>query len=349
MESVRRALLEKALGFYEKLLVQEGDDPAIRFEAGRAYRRVGDLRSQLGENKRALAAYSSSIEILGSLVASRPSDLESRRELAERHLRLGRTLARTGRPQEAEREFRESIAMRRDIIERSSSEPDDRLAWAECQGALGTFLWKTGRLGEAREVYRRVRDVLERLVGDFPNNARYQSVLGAALNDLGCIVLEQSDKAEARAFFQQAVKHQQAALAVDPKNINYRIYARNHQENLALLLNGLGQQSEAQNSLRECIAIGAKLATDFPLMPRYREELAESYANLSVMLSSIGPDRRAEAIDLCGQAVKLFQELVSGNPEVSRYRRGLAGVRNNLGELFRKAQRWNDAEQTFRA
>ena len=64
MEPVRRALLEKALGFYEKFLVQEGDDPAIRLEAGRAFSpRRGRSGGLLGQNDRAsepIAARSSS-------------------------------------------------------------------------------------------------------------------------------------------------------------------------------------------------------------------------------------------------------------------------------------------------
>ena len=136
MEPVRRALLEKALGFYEKFLVQEGDDPAIRLEAGRAYRRVGEIRRLLGQNDRASEAYRSSIELLGGLVASRPSDLDCRRELAESHINLAGSLFKTGKTTDAESEYRRAIELRRDVLERSSGDPDDRLAWAEAQWNL---------------------------------------------------------------------------------------------------------------------------------------------------------------------------------------------------------------------
>ena len=155
MEPVRRALLEKALGFYEKFLVQEGDDRATRLETGRAFRRVGDIRELLGQHDRAGAAYRSSIEILGALAASRPSDLDCWRELASSHRKHGDCLAKAGRnPTEAEHQYREVIELLRGILKRSADDPADRLAWAEAQNNLGVFLYFRGRLEEASEVLR---------------------------------------------------------------------------------------------------------------------------------------------------------------------------------------------------
>ena len=149
MEPVRRALLEKALSFYEKFLFQEGDDPAIRLEAGRAYRRVGEIRGLLGQNDRECEALRSSIEVLGGLMASHPADLDCRRELAKSHSRLGRSLFKLGSTANAESEYRHVIDLCREILERYSGDPDDRLAWAEAQASLGTFFNFTGRLGDA--------------------------------------------------------------------------------------------------------------------------------------------------------------------------------------------------------
>ena len=134
MESVRRSLLEKALGFYEKFLVEESDDPAVRLEAARAYRRVGDIRRLLGQDDRACEAIRSSINALSGLLDTRPADLECRRQLAESHGSLGGSLSKLGQTAEAESEYRRAIELRRDILERSSSDPDDRLGAANAAG-----------------------------------------------------------------------------------------------------------------------------------------------------------------------------------------------------------------------
>jgi serine/threonine protein kinase len=348
MEPVRRALLEKALGFYEKFLVQEGDDPAVRLEAGRAFRRVGEIRALLGHHDRASEAYRSSIELLDRLVADRPSDLVCRRELAESHIMNGGLLAKRGETTQAESEFVQAIELRRDILERSSGDPDDRLASAEAQKRLGVCFYDTGRLGEARKVLRPVRDALERLVADFPNEPRYQSLFGATLNDSALVAIDQKDFTEAKALLQQADTHQQAALKLDPRNLRYRIFASNHQEMLAVALVHFGQRSEAEKVLGQCVAIGETIASDFPLVPGYREDLGQTYANLATLLIGMGPDRRDDALRAFEKAGKLFLALVAEYPGVPDYRRALAGLRTNLGHLFRDAHRWKDAEQSYR-
>jgi hypothetical protein len=104
MEPVRRALLEKALGFYEKFLTQESDDPAIRLEAGRAFRRAGAIRLSLGQYDRASEAFRISIELLRGLVASQHSNLDYQRELAESHVALGLLLLQLGKMTDTESE-----------------------------------------------------------------------------------------------------------------------------------------------------------------------------------------------------------------------------------------------------
>ena len=347
MESVRRSLLEKALGFYEKFLVEESDDPAVRLEAARAYRRAGDIRRLLGQDDRACEAIRSSINALSGLLDTRPADLECRRQLAESHGSLGGSLSKLGQTAEAESEYRRAIELRRDILERSSSDPDDRLGAANAQGKLGTFLYLSGRLGDARETLRPARDISERLVADFPNNPQYQSLLGGILNDSAMPELHQGKLTEARGLLQQAVAHQQAALELDPRNPRYRVFARNHQEMLSLTLIQLGQRNEAEKILRQCISIGEGIASDFPLVPGHREDLAGSYGNLAMLLVGMGPDRREDASRAFDQAGRLFQSLAAEYPGVPSYRKAMASLRTDLGHLLRDARRWTDAEHAY--
>ena len=49
MEPVRKRLLEKARASYQQFLVQEGDDPRIRWGAARAQVRMGKIQALLGD------------------------------------------------------------------------------------------------------------------------------------------------------------------------------------------------------------------------------------------------------------------------------------------------------------
>ena len=184
-------------------------------------------------------------------------------------------------------------------------------------------------------------------MADFPNNPQYQSLLGGILNDSAMPELHQGKLTEARGLLQQAVAHQQAALELDPRNPRYRVFARNHQEMLSLTLIQLGQRNEAEKILRQCISIGEGIASDFPLVPGHREDLAGSYGNLAMLLVGMGPDRREDASRAFDQAGRLFQSLAAEYPGVPSYRKAMASLRTDLGHLLRDARRWTDAEHAY--
>ena len=52
-EPVRKALLEKALAFYQGFLEERGDDPEVQAKAAKAQKRAGDILMLLGEHERA--------------------------------------------------------------------------------------------------------------------------------------------------------------------------------------------------------------------------------------------------------------------------------------------------------
>jgi serine/threonine protein kinase len=348
MEPVRRALLEKALKFYERFLVQEGDDPAIRLEAGRTYRRVGTIREDLHEFDAAHEAYGQSIKLLDQLATTRPLDLECRRELASTHSHRAYLQAMTGKMEEAEREMGIVIELRKEILRRSSGYADDRYALADEQGILANLLQGSGRLAEARSLLRSVCDSFARLVGDFPANPVYQSRFGAMLNDQAAIAIYQGKPAEALPLLERAIPLQQAALKADPQNSEYQEFARNHQENLAVALTSLGKKSEAAELYRKNIRAGRELVSRSPFFPERRHELARTYENLAMLLNDMGPDHRLESGQMSDQAAKLFGALAAEYPAVPGYRLDLAYHCSNRGERLRTAGRWKDAEQSFR-
>ena len=213
--------------------------------------------------------------------------------------------------------------------------------------ALGTFLMKTGRLEEARKYDQRARDTLNRLVAEFPDVPRYQSTLAGSLNVLALVAFNQRNLAEARTLLEQATARSQAAVRLDPRNPLDRLAASGHQEMLALTLFQLGERSEAERLLHQCISIGEALVSDFPSVPKYRDDLAGSYGNLASMLRGMGPDRREEAARVYDQAAKLFQALMAEYPTVPDFRMSLGRLRHNQGLLLHDADRLTDSERSF--
>jgi serine/threonine protein kinase/tetratricopeptide (TPR) repeat protein len=349
MDPVRRALLEKALLFYEKFLIQESDNPAIRLEAGRAFRRAGMIRLSLGQPDRASEAFRSSIRVLSGLVDSQPSNLDAQRELAESHGTFGLSIAQTGKSIDAESEHRRAIELRGRILAQSPNNPDDRFAWADIHSRLGGLFMSTDRHAEARAMLGTARDAVERLVADFPGKPLYQSQLGAILHNLGNVAFNLKEFREASTLYEQANVHQQAALKADPKNRRYRDFAGHTLQMLAVAQKALGQREEAEKTFRRCIATAEGLAADFPSIPHHREELGMLYGNLATLMLEIGADRRDEGVRLFDQARARFESLVAEYPGVPNFRRSLGSILNNRGHILRDARRWKDAEQSYRA
>ncbi|MHC4621351.1 MAG: protein kinase domain-containing protein, partial [Planctomycetota bacterium] len=79
-EQIRRELLQKAQVFYREFVEEEiSNDPRVRQEMGRAYKRLADIHQMLGEFKQAEQAFRQAIVIFEGLSAEFPSVPEYRR------------------------------------------------------------------------------------------------------------------------------------------------------------------------------------------------------------------------------------------------------------------------------
>src|SRR5262249_28369773 len=101
MEQVRRDLLEKAAGFYERFLKEDGDHPSVRLEAARAAHKVGEIRAFLGQHEAAEKAYRRALALLNELTEAEPGRADYRKELAAASYSLGNLLKDTGRREAA--------------------------------------------------------------------------------------------------------------------------------------------------------------------------------------------------------------------------------------------------------
>src|SRR6266542_4242100 len=105
MERVRREVLEEALQFFQGFLQQKGDEPAVRWEAARAYFRVGHIQNLLGRHRAAEQSYRRATELLGQLTSAFPAEAAYHGLAASCQTNLAILLKETGRYGEAERAF----------------------------------------------------------------------------------------------------------------------------------------------------------------------------------------------------------------------------------------------------
>ena len=81
----RAAVLEAVLAFYDKFAEQNATNPQLRFEAGKAHRRVGEMHQWLGRNDRAGGSFRRALDLLDPLQHDFPTEEKYRTELMIAH------------------------------------------------------------------------------------------------------------------------------------------------------------------------------------------------------------------------------------------------------------------------
>jgi serine/threonine-protein kinase len=102
----RRQVLEDAVAFYESFKDADAADPLVRWQAARAYRRVGGLYLLLAENAKAITSLGRARAIDERLVAEFPSDPGYSADLAESLMYVGHAANGDGRMDDAKGAYR---------------------------------------------------------------------------------------------------------------------------------------------------------------------------------------------------------------------------------------------------
>ena len=115
---------------------------------------------------------------------------------------------------------------------------------------------------------------------------------------------------------------------------------------VGLIEDRLGRKTEAAAAFGLALDGYAKLAADFPAVPKYRGDLARSQHNLGALLDGLG--KRSEAEGHYRKALAIQEELAADFPTVPDYRKDLARSQHNLGVLLEGLGRGSEAEGHYR-
>src|SRR5262249_27011520 len=130
------------------------------------------------------------------------------------------------------------------------------------------------------------------------------------------------DLAQDRKLLEKAIRHQQAALRARPRHPVYRLYLALQFARLGWTLVQLHQPAEADEAWQSAAALLEKLAADFPRVPGYLRELAETSNALGDLHHAAG--RLGKAGQAYRQALAHREKLVADFPLAPQYRRELA-------------------------
>ncbi len=327
MELVRRDILEKALRFHYRFLAANGQNPALRWETGRAHLRAGEIEEMLGRHAAAEKAYRAARDYFTALHKEDPARRDYRQDLAATWNDLGILYQATGRPKEAGDAFRDALALKEGLVKDFPRARAFRGDLGNGYNNRGNFLQSRQRLAEARADYERARALYQRLASDYP----LRPAAPAAARRGG-----PEGEDQVRADYQQELARSHLNLGAVWLALGAAGKAATEE----------GWAGQAEDAFGRAEKLLGGLADLFPDVPDYQRELAAVLLNRAT-LRHLGK-RPAEARADYEAAARRLARLADQFRSVPDYRQLLANTYVQLGDLLRATRQTREAARVWR-
>jgi serine/threonine protein kinase len=135
-----------------------------------------------------------------------------------------------------------------------------------------------------------------------------------------------------RKFLQSALKFYEEFARENSRDPLVRLYVGKAYRIVGFARLDLGQSDKGREAWQRSLTVLRDLATEFPDIPEYRQELAKTHYALGTLLTTEG--HLAEAEGILREAVALYERLVREQPGNPAHQSGLGAALHYLGGLF---------------
>lgn len=344
-ESVRKALLDKSLEYYQGFAEEAQGEIALRADLALAYGKIAGLMAEVGSTDKALAAHGKAVDLFQELATSEPS-VENKRRLALSKNNLALMLRRSGQLSRANVLFDEAIQLQRSLTAQAPQNEELQTELAASLSNLGLLQGQLLRRDEAQDSLLSSINVLEQSHAQRRTDVDYLCRLAVAYNNLGSVVAH-SDVRRAIDLHLQAFTLLQAALHQHPGTPST-------ERDIGMTLNKLGsafsRTREFDRAIKwyeEAISIQTKLILRAPSHGQYQKDLSLTYNNLGLALGRASSADEAEVA--FRQSLALQDQLLPQAENDTGLRSNLAGVHNNLGIVLEKSGSLERAAEEFKS
>jgi tetratricopeptide (TPR) repeat protein len=236
-----------------------------------------------------------------------------------------------------------------------SSDPRIRQKTAQANLRVGAIQERLGQEAQAETAYRHALAISTQLVEEFPNQVDNRQILARCYSSLGgwlgnlmgfrpCQELEQA--------YAEAVRLQKQLVQEFPANLQYQhdlgwTYFRLGYSRLGLFWNhGGGSAAQAEEDIREAVAIRERLVAENSSDYRYRQELGMSLGNLGNILTLRGSLTEAEQV--LRRNLELREKPVQDFPTEPEARHYLADAYQDLAVLHNRTHQLQEVEKAYR-
>ncbi len=335
----------RALGIYERMLVQNPDDPDARWVAARAEHRVANILARTPRVLEAGPAFEAAHRNLTLILGREPRRVESRREAADLLSDWGASKV-VGGPGGEELRRRALDEHLRLASEFPGESRDRRAAARDCIEVARTIgILDPAEASEKEALFRRAVNLRE-AVQDRSFASR--SELAEALGFLGHLLNATRRRGEGEEVLTRG-RSLHATLDVESSGDPARRQSVVSLQELFALPRYCEPSPDPETTLaahQASLDGQARLVEEFPFLPDFRASLAWAHHVQASTLKNF--HRLPEAEDHERRSLAMFEPLLHEHPAVDHYRRWASAVAEGLGQILEEKGRREEARTAYR-
>jgi serine/threonine protein kinase len=349
MEKVRAELLQEAQRFYEGVLAQAPDDPAVRIEIARVRLRAAEVQGMLADYVGAASNLERAIADLAPFAAH---DEKLALELARARARLPTLHRLRGNLPAAATASAEALASWQEFAARS---PDVLVAkgLADARVEASYVTADQGDVAGALQLLETGLAEIDAWRAKHGEGADLTHVQARMLDRSAIwnyqLAMQKRDRAAAMQLLERVAEtHRRAQplweklLAEKPDDASFRADAAENAVDQAIALAALQRMPEAREPMAKGVALLAALAADYPGAQRRQSQVATARLDFAGILAACGDVD--ELVRQVASAREVYDRLCAFAPENDEYAAGLChALQTQALVLFEMQQRARDA------
>jgi tetratricopeptide (TPR) repeat protein len=310
LRALRADLLGSALTFYEELLKEHGDDPALRRDLLATRLKVARVRGELGQGEASRAAAVAAADGFERALRERPDDPDLKAGLAEALTRSARGSAdaRVAR-------FHRAVVLREEVLRAKPGDLENKAKLAGLYNSISVILHEPSAgqshytdTAESLAALERSAILRLELAVARPDDPEVLDGLATAFNNVGVTSSSGNPSwEETLPLFQQAVGFTRESLRLRPNDVRAASSLRVHSGNVSTSLSTLGRGDEAIAEARASFETFRALARQNPEAPDFHSAYINASQNLARLLSR--EHRPDEAVGALLEASRAFDRL----------------------------------------
>ena len=270
-------LAQQGVAAYESLPANEKQKTDVLVSWSKLVRI--DFQSQTATGKPALHHINVAIEKLEDVESTNADLLES---LAAAFRQLGINQLEHGKTEKAIGSFESALEVL-DFVEVDQHSDALQFLRAQTANSLAIAHKQKGELATAKILYQRVVDIMNRLVEDFPERARYQEMRAIVACNLGNLYFNQKEFKLAESAYRTSMDACDALLILFPDRKVFSDISARASSGVGLTLRKLGKLEAAEKAYLKSLSTRQEYGEKFGKTAANTSDLARSYGGMLML------------------------------------------------------------------